>query len=74
MLRDNKKKGLNCRTKRHIEVKMHLGRGTFCCSTLNPCYIQLSECVPKTSRDVLRMGKMKFVVHSCIRIYLLKWF
>jgi len=38
MLRnDEDKRGPSYRTKGHIEVKMHLGRGTFCCSTLNPC-------------------------------------
>jgi len=34
MLRDDEeKRGPSCRTKGHIKVKMHLGRGIFCCST-----------------------------------------
>ncbi len=38
MLRgDEERRGLSCRTEWHIEVKMHLGRGSFCCSTLNLC-------------------------------------
>jgi len=38
MLRDDEEnKDTNYRTKGHIEIKIHLGRGTFCCSTLNPC-------------------------------------
>jgi len=39
MLRDDeKRRGPSCKTEWHIEVKMHLGKGTFCCSTLNLCY------------------------------------
>ncbi len=38
MLRDDEeRRGPNCRIEWHIEVKMHMGRGTFCCSTLNLC-------------------------------------
>jgi hypothetical protein len=30
MLRnDEDKRSLNCKTKRHIKIKMHLGKGTF---------------------------------------------
>jgi hypothetical protein len=44
MLKDDEdKRGPSCRTKGHIKVKMHLGRGTFCCSTLNLDCKQLSE-------------------------------
>ncbi len=28
---------MSYRTKWHVEVKMHLGRGNFCCNTLNLC-------------------------------------
>jgi len=39
MLKDDEdKKSLSYITKGHIEVKMHLGRGTFCYNTLNPYY------------------------------------
>jgi hypothetical protein len=38
MLRsDEDERGPSYRTKGHIEIKMHLGKETFCCSTLNPC-------------------------------------
>jgi len=44
MLKDDEEnKDPSCRTKGHIKIKMHLGRGTFCCSTLNPCSRQLSN-------------------------------
>jgi hypothetical protein len=44
MLKDDEdKRGLRCRMKGHIKVKMHLGRGTFCCNALNPGYRHLSE-------------------------------
>jgi hypothetical protein len=32
---DEERRGPSCRTKGHIEVKMHQGRGNSCCSTLN---------------------------------------
>jgi len=58
MLRyDEEKRGPSYRTKGHIEVKMHLGKGTFCCSTLNPCCRQLLECVPETSRGCPQDGQ-----------------
>ncbi len=34
---NEKRRGPSCRTKWHIKVKMHLGKGTFCCNTLNLC-------------------------------------
>jgi hypothetical protein len=27
---DEERRGPNCRTKRHIEINMHLGKGNFC--------------------------------------------
>jgi hypothetical protein len=89
MLRnDENKRSPSCRTKEHTKIKMHLGRGTFCCSTLNPCCRQLSKWVPKTSKGcpwvgqnemnkVQKWGKLKetkSVTHSCIRICLPEWF
>jgi hypothetical protein len=42
MLRDDEnKRGSRCRTKGHIEVKMHFEKGIFCCNTLDPCCKQL---------------------------------
>jgi len=38
---DEERRGPSCRIKGHIKVKMHPGRGTFCCSTLNSCCNQL---------------------------------
>jgi hypothetical protein len=34
---DEGKRGPSCKTKGCIEIKMHLGKKTFCCSILNPC-------------------------------------
>jgi hypothetical protein len=34
---DEGKKGSNCKIEWHIEIKMHMGKGNFCCSTLNLC-------------------------------------
>jgi len=40
---DEEKRGPSCRTKGHIKIKMHLRKGNFCYSTLNPCCRQLQE-------------------------------
>ncbi len=89
MLRnDEDKRSSSCRTKGHTKIKMHLGKGTFCCSTLNPHCRQLSKWVPKTSKGcpwvgqnemnkVQEWGKLKetkFVAHSCRGICLFEWF
>jgi hypothetical protein len=60
MLRNNEnKRGLSCRIKGHIEVKMHLGRGTFFCNTLNPCYRSCQSEYEKPQRGVLGLGRMR---------------
>jgi hypothetical protein len=51
MLRDDEElMGLSCRTKGHIKVKEHPRMGSLCCSTLDPCYRQLPERMPETSK------------------------
>jgi hypothetical protein len=40
---DEERRGPSCKTKGNIKVKMHLGMGNFCCSTLNPHCKQLLE-------------------------------
>jgi hypothetical protein len=45
-------------TKGHIKDKEHLGMGSLCCSTLDLCCRQLIECVPKTSRGILKVDRM----------------
>jgi hypothetical protein len=62
MLRyDERLRGLSYRTKGHIEVKKHLGMGSLCCNTLDPCCRQLIERVLEiyVQRGVLRVGKMR---------------
>jgi hypothetical protein len=51
MLRyDEELRGLNYRTKGHIEVKKHPGMGSLCCNTLDLCCRQLIERVLETSK------------------------
>jgi hypothetical protein len=51
MLKDDEElRGPSYKTKGHIEVKEHLGMGSLCYSTLDPCSKQLQELVPETSK------------------------
>ncbi len=49
---DEDKTSWSCRTKGHIEIEMHLGRGTHCCSTLSPCCRQFVRVSNKNLKGV----------------------
>ncbi len=40
---DEELRGPNYRTKGHIEDKEHLGMGSLCCNTFDPCCRQLTK-------------------------------
>ncbi len=57
---DEERMGPSYRIEWHIEVKMHLGKGNFCSSTLTLCCKTIAKVgARKPQKDVLRLGKMK---------------
>jgi hypothetical protein len=57
---DEERRGPSCRIEWHIKVKMHLGRGNFCCSTLNLCCrTTIRMGAGNLKGGILRLGRMR---------------